>query len=92
MAATSELVIQGSVRSDKKVPRGDTGIDVERRQGMWTIVLIILAIFLPPLAAFLVVGLGTHFWINLILTLLFWLPGTVHALWLIAGRSGAVNQ
>ncbi len=58
---------------------------------MWTIVLIILAIFLPPLAAFLVVGLGTHFWINLILTLLFWLPGTVHALWLIVSRSGAAN-
>lgn len=54
--------------------------------------LIILAIFLPPLAAFLVVGLGTHFWINLILTLLFWLPGTIHALWLIVGRSGAANK
>lgn len=56
---------------------------------MWTILLIILAIFLPPLAAFLMVGFGTHFWINLILTLLFWLPGTVHALWLIVRRSKA---
>jgi len=50
---------------------------------MRTILLIILALILPPLAAFLVVGLSTHFWINLILTLLGWLPGTVHALWLI---------
>jgi uncharacterized membrane protein YqaE (UPF0057 family) len=54
---------------------------------MRTILLIILAIILPPLAAFLVVGLSTHFWINLILTLLGWLPGTVHALWLIVDRS-----
>lgn len=59
---------------------------------MWTILLIILAIFLPPLAVFLMVGFGAHFWINLILTLLFWLPGTAHALWLIVSGSGAANQ
>mgnify|MGYP000508564638 CR=1 FL=1 len=53
---------------------------------MWTLLLIILSIFLPPLAAFLVVGLSTHFWVNLILTLLGWLPGLVHALWLVLGR------
>jgi len=53
---------------------------------MWFLVLILLAIFLPPLAAFFVVGLGTHFWINLVLTLLGWLPGTIHALWLVVGR------
>ena len=53
---------------------------------MWFIVLVLLAIFLPPVAAFLVVGLSTHFWINLILTLLGWLPGTVHALWLVVGQ------
>ena len=39
---------------------------------MRTILLIILALILPPLAAFLIVGLSTHFWINLILTLLGW--------------------
>jgi len=51
---------------------------------MWTLILIIVAIFLPPLAVFLMVGLGRDFWINLILTLLFWLPGAIHALYLIA--------
>jgi uncharacterized membrane protein YqaE (UPF0057 family) len=49
-----------------------------------TIVKIIFAIILPPVAAALQVGLSTHFWINLVLTLLGWLPGTIHALWLIA--------
>ena len=47
------------------------------------VVKIILAFFLPPAAAFLQVGLSTHFWINLILTLLGGIPGMLHALWLI---------
>ena len=56
---------------------------------MWTIILIILAIFLPPLAVFLMSGLGRDFWINLILTVLFWVPGVVHAIFLIVTRSDA---
>ena len=47
------------------------------------IVKILLAIFLPPVAAFLVVGVGVHFWLNILLTLLGGLPGMVHALWLV---------
>jgi uncharacterized membrane protein YqaE (UPF0057 family) len=54
---------------------------------MWTIILIILAILLPPLAVFLMSGLGRDFWINLILTVLFWVPGVVHAIYLILTRS-----
>jgi uncharacterized membrane protein YqaE (UPF0057 family) len=54
---------------------------------MWTLILIVLAIFIPPLAVFLMVGLGRDFWINLILTLIFWLPGTIHAVYLIGTRS-----
>ncbi len=47
------------------------------------IIKLILAIFLPPVAAALQVGITTHFWVNLGLTLLGWLPGTIHALWLV---------
>lgn len=54
---------------------------------MWTIILIILAILLPPLAVFLMSGLGKDFWINLILTIFFWVPGVVHAIFLVATRS-----
>ncbi len=50
------------------------------------IVKILLAIFLPPVAAFLQVGLGAHFWINIILTFLGGFPGMVHALWLVVAR------
>lgn len=49
-----------------------------------TIVKILLAIFLPPVAAFLQVGLTLHFWVNIILTLLGFFPGMIHALWLVA--------
>jgi len=47
------------------------------------IVKIILAIFLPPVAAFMQVGLTTHFWINIVLSILFVVPGIIHALWLV---------
>ena len=47
------------------------------------VIKIILAIFLPPVAAFMQVGVGMHFWLNILLTLLGGLPGMVHALWLV---------
>ncbi len=47
------------------------------------LVKIILAIILPPVAAFMQVGLTKHFWINIILTLLMGIPGIIHALWLV---------
>lgn len=47
------------------------------------LVLIILAILLPPLAVVLKKGLGSDFVINLVLTLLFFVPGLIHALWIV---------
>ncbi|MDJ0514884.1 YqaE/Pmp3 family membrane protein [Hydrocoleum sp. CS-953] len=49
-----------------------------------TILRILAAIFLPPLGVFLTVGLGGAFWINILLTLLGFLPGIIHAIWVIA--------
>lgn len=48
------------------------------------IVRIIAAIILPPLGVFLQVGIGKHFWINIVLTILGFIPGIVHAVWVIA--------
>ena len=45
---------------------------------------IILAILLPPLGVFLQVGFGKHFWLNILLTLLGYIPGIVHAVRVIA--------
>jgi uncharacterized membrane protein YqaE (UPF0057 family) len=45
---------------------------------------IIIAILLPPLGVFLQVGITKHFWINILLTILGYIPGIIHAVWVIA--------
>lgn len=50
------------------------------------VVRILLAILLPPLGVFLQVGLGLHFWLNILLTLLGYVPGIIHAVWIILSR------
>ena len=46
------------------------------------VVLIILALLLPPVAVFLKKGVGKDLIINIVLCFIFYLPGIVHALWL----------
>lgn len=50
------------------------------------LVRILCAIFFPPLGVFLQVGIGTDFWINILLTLLGYIPGIIHAVWVIARK------
>ncbi|TAT75133.1 YqaE/Pmp3 family membrane protein [Rhizobium ruizarguesonis] len=47
------------------------------------VVRILLAIILPPLGVFLQVGIGLHFWPNILLTLCGYVPGIIHAIWVI---------
>ena len=47
------------------------------------IIQILLAVILPPLGVFFKVGLGLHFWLNILLTIFGWLPGVLHGLWII---------
>ncbi len=57
----------------------------------------ILGLVLPPLGVFLSVGVGPTLLINVLLTLLGWLPGSIHAIWVIAkheeliSREGEIN-
>ncbi|WP_020177569.1 YqaE/Pmp3 family membrane protein [Methylopila sp. M107] len=44
---------------------------------------ILIAILLPPLGVFLQVGIGLQFWLNILLTLLGYIPGIIHAIWVI---------
>lgn len=53
---------------------------------MKDLIKIILAIILPPLGVFLEVGIGKHFWINIVLTLCGYIPGLVHAVWVVAKK------
>jgi len=53
-----------------------------------TVLLVILAILLPPLAVYLHQGeINTKFWISLLLTLLFFLPGVIYALLVVLGEA-----
>ena len=44
---------------------------------------IILSVIIPPVGVFLQVGFGLQFWINIILTLFGYIPGLIHAIWII---------
>jgi uncharacterized membrane protein YqaE (UPF0057 family) len=60
-------------RAAKKAGRSKTETDQT--------LLIILCILLPPLAVYLKENdVDTKFWISLILTLIFWIPGIIYAL------------
>jgi uncharacterized membrane protein YqaE (UPF0057 family) len=50
------------------------------------LIRILCAIFLPPLGVFLQVGIGIDFWINIVLTLFGYIPGIIHAIWVIARK------
>lgn len=47
------------------------------------VVRVLLAILLPPVGVFLHVGIGVHFWVNLLLTILGYVPGIIHAIWVL---------
>ena len=44
---------------------------------------IVIAVLLPRLGVFLQVGIGKQFWINILLTILGYIPGIIHAVWVI---------
>lgn len=57
-----------------------------RHGGGMDVIRILLAILLPPAGVFLQVGLGFHFWLNILLTLLGYVPGIIHAIWVIVTK------
>ncbi|GAC21301.1 YqaE/Pmp3 family membrane protein [Paraglaciecola arctica] len=50
------------------------------------IIRIIFALLLPPVGVFLQVGFSGAFFLNILLTLLGYIPGIIHAVWIIAKR------
>lgn len=53
---------------------------------------IITGILLPPVGVFLTVGIGPTFLLNILLTVLGWLPGSIHALWVIVKHEENANR
>lgn len=52
----------------------------------------VLGILLPPVGIFLTYGFSTTLLINVLLTLLGWLPGSIHAVWAIAKHEEAKQR
>ncbi|HEY9771172.1 MAG TPA: YqaE/Pmp3 family membrane protein [Coleofasciculaceae cyanobacterium] len=53
---------------------------------------LITCILLPPLGVFLTVGAGPTLLINILLTVLGFIPGIIHALWIYSKQAeGKVN-
>ena len=67
-------------KAEKKELKREMKEAFRQSGGGASIVEVILAILLPPLAVFLHDGIDTSFWISIILTLLFWIPGVIYAL------------
>ncbi|HEY9652472.1 MAG TPA: YqaE/Pmp3 family membrane protein [Coleofasciculaceae cyanobacterium] len=51
-----------------------------------------LGILVPPIGVFLTYGLSTTLVINILLTLLGWVPGIIHGFWAIAKHEEKLNQ
>lgn len=50
---------------------------------MSTLLKILIAFFLPPISVLMTNGFGLQFLLNVVLTILFVMPGSFHALWLM---------
>ncbi len=53
---------------------------------MADVIRVILSVIIPPVGVFFQVGLGLHFWLNILLTILGYIPGLIHAIWIIAKK------
>lgn len=56
------------------------------------ILRILLAILVPPLGVFLTFGISSTLLINIVLTLLGWLPGSIHAVWALVKHEEQLNR
>lgn len=80
LAMAKERIASMTKAEKKELKKEVREVMKQDRGGRVSIIEIILAVLLPPLAVFLHSGIGTQFWISLILTLLFWIPGVIYAL------------
>jgi uncharacterized membrane protein YqaE (UPF0057 family) len=77
-------VARGTTIAASSLPRSLIYCCAERN--IMDVLRILLSILLPPVGVFLQVGIGLHFWLNILLTLLGYIPGIIHAVWIILKR------
>lgn len=52
----------------------------------------ILGLLIPPLGIFLTYGVGQTLIISILLTLLGWIPGSIHAVWAISKYEESIDR
>ena len=55
-----------------------------------SLTMLLLTIFLPPVAVALTQGIGWQFLLNGVLTIIGWLPGVIHAFWVNTREGTAI--
>ena len=53
---------------------------------------LLTAFILPPVSVYIQFGIGKHFWNNCLLTLLGFLPGMLHAIYIMASRPPGLTK
>jgi uncharacterized membrane protein YqaE (UPF0057 family) len=53
---------------------------------------LVLGILIPPVGVFMTYGIGPTLFINIGLTLLGWIPGSIHAVWAIVKQEQGYND
>ncbi|MEB3180953.1 MAG: YqaE/Pmp3 family membrane protein [Nostocaceae cyanobacterium] len=56
------------------------------------ILRLLLGLIVPPLGVLFTVGVGSTLLINILLTIFGWLPGSIHAIWVIAKHEEQINR
>jgi len=70
-----QLVKQNA--ASKNAPKGSSDKTVG---GAEDLLILLFCIFIPPIGVFLLRGLATEFWLDLLLTILFFIPGMIYAI------------
>lgn len=86
--AINERTESPRTQSGMRMPRGPAAVGTPvaaTPSGGSMVLYIILAILIPPLAVGLLYGISTEFWISLILTILFFIPGMIYSLIVVLG-------
>jgi uncharacterized membrane protein YqaE (UPF0057 family) len=68
------------VLAQKEKSKKSTFVKENLNKSKADIIEVVLAFFIPPLAVFLHNGIDMTFWVSLVLTCLFWIPGVVFSL------------
>jgi len=80
LSFTQAVSLKVAQRKIKRANNGQDPIEDDK------VLMIILAILIPPVAIYLLYDIGSEFWVNLLLTFLCYVPGLIHALVLVSRK------